>query len=87
MAYKYENVRPQLFTEEGQSLFLKIRDKAFFLLQNSGAFMAEKAWKGCTGDTDMMLACLDRMVELKEIVEVTDLHVWGQHRIFRKVGQ
>ena len=85
MAYKYENVRPQLFTEVGQILFLEIRDRAFLLLHNSGAFMAEKAWKGCAGDTDVMLACLDRMVELEEIGEVTDFHVWGQHKIFRKM--
>ena len=37
-----------------------------------------------TGDTWVALAILDYLVERKELVEVTDSMVAGQHRIFRR---
>lgn len=43
----------------------------------------QEVMQGCSGDAWTMLACVDRMVELKEIVEVTlPGTVAGQHRVF-----
>ena len=63
-------------------MFLKIRDNVQDLLQKAGAVRMQEATSGCTGDTWIMLACLDRMVELKEIREVTDDKTPGQYRVF-----
>ena len=81
--YNYENEKSKIFTENGQEMFLKIRDKVQLLLKQSGAFMLENAISGITGDSWSMLACVDRLVELKEIKEITDkTKVAGQHRVF-----
>ena len=81
--YNYEEQKQKIFTENGQEMFLKIRDKVQLLLKQSGAFMLEKAISGVTGDSWVMLACIDRLVELKEIKEITDKqNVAGQHRVF-----
>lgn len=80
MPYKYEEVKPQLFTEEGQSSFLKIRDRANELLDISGSFIAGKV---LIGDSWFALACLDRMIELGEIREVPQhTGLFAQHRVF-----
>jgi hypothetical protein len=83
MSYNYQTMRPQVFTEAGQLMFLKIRDNAQEKIKNSGCVMSHNLMSGCTGDTWMMLACIDRLVEIGELVEVR--HSWsaaGQHRIF-----
>ena len=81
--YHYETEKPSLFTEDGQVVFLKIRDRVKSLLMEAGAFRAQEAWKTCGGgDTWMMLACLDRLVELREIRELNDTLAPAQHRVF-----
>jgi hypothetical protein len=83
MIYNYRELRPFVFTEDGQVLFLKIRDKAAELIKSAGCVMSGKLL--CfSGDVWHMLACIDRLVELGEIVEVTRGNVAGQHRIFVK---
>ena len=82
MGYSYEDERERLFTESGQRMFLSIRDNANRLLNSAGAFTAEKAWSGETGDTWQMLACIDRLVELGELREVVRSGCWAQHRVF-----
>lgn len=83
MSYSYENERTKLFTEEGQIMLLKIRDEAHRLLAEAGAFQGGRAWKNVSGDTWMMHACLDRLVELGELRRVTPIgSVWGQHEVF-----
>ena len=83
MAYEYAVQRPHVFTEDGQVMFLKIRDNAKALIAKSGAATCEKIIGGCTGDSWDMLACIDRLVELKEILEVPNtLSRAGQHRLF-----
>lgn len=81
--YSYQAERDKLFTERGQRVFLKVRDNAHRLLAESGAFMMTYAWKddGAT-DTWMSLACVDRLVELGEIREITNGNCAGQHRVF-----
>jgi hypothetical protein len=80
MPYSYKEQREAIFTEKGQVLFLKMRDAVKKHLEMSGAVMAGNAM--VTGDVWEMLACLDRMVELGEIREVTGPDVMGQHRVF-----
>lgn len=84
MAYRYEDLRPQLFTEEGQRGPLAIRDAAFRLTALAGAVMAVKLMEvPCPlDDTWLRMACIDRLVELKELVEITDATVAGQYRVF-----
>jgi hypothetical protein len=84
--YNYQEQRENIFTEDGQKMFLKIRDNTFRLLEISGAVRLDKMIQGNTGDSWDMLACVDRMVELGDILEVTDSsRVAGQHRVFVKV--
>lgn len=80
--YDYQTERPNLFTESGQVLFLKIRDRAKFLTATAGAVRMSHLMAGNTGDSWMMLACADRLVELGELREITDDRVAGQDRIF-----
>jgi hypothetical protein len=83
MGYDYQTERPFVFTEDGQVMFLKIRDKAKHLLETSGAASCEKLISGCTGDSWSMLACVDRLVELRELLEVPNIYSRaGQHRLF-----
>lgn len=81
MSYSYQAERAKLFTEDGQEMFIKVRDNVHELLDSAGAFQAGKAWQGVSGDSWKMLACLDRLVEMGEIREVTS-NTWGQHRVF-----
>ena len=71
--YNYQQVKPLLFSDEGQRLFLKCRDRVKDLLKASGAVRMEEAIKTLSGDSWTMLACLDRMVELGEIREIREI--------------
>ncbi len=83
--YSYSTEKPGLFTEEGQRLFLKIRDRANVLLKTAGSFRMQEVLTHCAGSSWQMLACVDRMVELGEIVEVTPANKCaGQFRIFTR---
>lgn len=81
--YNYSDVRSSLFTDEGQRLFLKVRDGVDRKLTVSGAVRMEEAIRGVSGDSFEIMACLDRMVELSELVELTQQgKVRGQSRVF-----
>lgn len=81
MAYEYQQERPRLFSEEGQVAFLKIRDQVQRRLKESGAFRVDKL--EMLGDSWLNLACLDRLVELKEIVPLrADGTCWGQYQVY-----
>jgi len=80
--YEYQKERTYVFTEEGQVQFLSIRDRVGRLLDTAGAYSMGKAL-GCeTGDSWRMMACVDRLVELGEIREITGPDVCGQDRVF-----
>ena len=84
-SYRYTKERERLFTEEGQQGFLAIRDRVQHLLRDAGACTMGKAIEGSVGDTWFMLACVERLVELGEIVEVTQGQaLWIQDRVYRK---
>lgn len=81
--YEYQTERPKLFTDEGQRMFLIIRDRVQRRLKDAGAVRMQEAISGTTGDTWQMLACVDRLVELGELRELTEHgRVPGQYRVF-----
>jgi hypothetical protein len=81
--YKYEELKEIIFTEDGQVMFLKIRDNVSRLLELSEAFSMSSVIKCVSGDTWKMMACVDRLVELGEIREITEPNkVAGQNRVF-----
>lgn len=65
--YNYEEIRPELFTEDGVELLMRMRDHSTKLLFQAGAYTFEKVTRTIKGDTWLMLAALDYMVERKEI--------------------
>lgn len=83
MSYDYATQKPHIFTEEGQVMFLKIRDTAKALIAKAGVARFDKMIAGCTGDSWDMLACADRLVEIGEIHEIPNTKSRaGQHRVF-----
>lgn len=84
--YNYQTEKSKIFTEDGQEIFLKIRDKVQQLLKLSGAVMMQNAISGVNGDSWLRLACVERLVETKEIREITKENVAGQHRVFVAVS-
>lgn len=77
--YDYKTQRRELFTEEGQVVFLKVRDQVKRLLDKAGAFRFSAI--EIQRDTWTTLACVERMVELEEIVELPR-QCWAQYRVF-----
>lgn len=82
MAYDYAVERQKIFTDEGQRTFLKIRDRSQHLLKEAGAFRLSEVLHGVSGDSWEHIACLDRLVELGEIIELPRDGCWGQYRVF-----
>lgn len=85
LMYDYEAEKHEVFKPENQEMFLKIRDHAHKLIREAGAATLGKiiGGKGIVGSSWTMIACVDRLVELGEIIEIKrDEHVWGQFRIF-----
>jgi len=82
--YSYQAERDKLFTEEGQRLFLAVRDDVNKKLDIAGAVMVQKVNPHMGYDGWTFLACFDRLVELGEITPVNSNKVAGQHQIFRK---
>jgi hypothetical protein len=81
--YNYQVQKQNLFTDEGQRKFLKVRDNVLRLISEAGAVRMDKATAGVSGENWDALACVDRMVELGEITEVVAVdRVPGQYRIF-----
>lgn len=87
MSYNYQTERPYIFTEDGQVMFLKIRDQANRLIKEAGAASMGQIVNNCTGSSWSMLACVDRLVELGELRELPNPHSHaGQHRMFTILG-
>ena len=83
MSYVYSEQRPNLFTEQGVTLMLKTQKKVRHLLTEAGAVRVQEVMSKLGGDSWLMLACFDYLVEKGEIREVTDPdQVWGQYRVF-----
>lgn len=81
----YGESRDKLFTDEGQRVFLQVRDKAKHLLKIAGAFREEEVLTGIANvdSSWQLLACVDRMIELGEILECKNPRSSAeQHRVF-----
>lgn len=79
--YKYADLKPTIFTEEGQVKFPEIRDRVKRIIKEAGAISMGAAMAG-TGDSWTRMACVDRLVELGELKEIQQNDCAGQHRIF-----
>lgn len=83
MSYVYETERPWVLTDEGQRALLKLRDWTYRQLKVGGSVRSQEMISHCpAGDTWKQLACVDRLVELGDLREVTPAGVAGQHRVF-----
>lgn len=83
--YNYKEQKKKLFTDEGQRTFLKIRDRVLSLLEESGAVTLGGATAKASGNNWLHIACIDRMVELRELREIKQAgEAMGQDRIFVK---
>lgn len=88
MGYSYQTQRSFVFTEDGQIMFLKIRDTIKEMLEISGAFRLGNIISTPPGDAWNALACVDRLVEIGEIREIHQPDAFAQHRVFvRANGQ
>ena len=83
MSYNYETIKPQLFTENGVEMLMKITDQTKRLLFSAGAFTMEKVTRTVTGDSWLMLACLDYLVEKGEI-DLASAKGMRQHWVYTK---
>lgn len=87
MSYSYEAEKPTLFTDQGQRMFLAIRDYAFTLIEQAGAARLDKIISGARGgDSWTMLACVDRLVELGELREIGSESV-TQHKVYTRASR
>jgi len=83
--YSYKEQRKEIFTESGVSMLLKMRDNINKKLDVAGAVCAGKAMENISGDTWVMLAILDYLIEINELVEVTqEMECRGQDKIFTR---
>ncbi len=80
--YVYKDFKQSIFTETEQKTFLHIRDNVKKLLELSGAARMQEIIRG-EGDWFAM-ACVDKLVELEELLEITEDNVVGQYRVFVK---
>ena len=87
MSYHYLVEKPRLFTEGGFKMLTAIRDNARKLIDVAGCVRMDKAMGRVSGDSWQMLACMDYLVEVGELREITPTDsVAGQSRIFVRVG-
>ena len=81
--YDYKDYKPELFKEENQEDFLKIRDGIKATIQIAGCITMDKAIGfGKRGDSWLHMAMVERLVELGEIEEVKT--EYDSFRIFTK---
>jgi len=79
--YDYKKMKKEVFKEKNQKIFLSIRDRASRLLEKAGAVTMGALMKE-TGDNWIQIACVDRLVELGELREISQNDIAGQDRIF-----
>lgn len=82
--YKYEDMKEQLFTQDGHKISIKIMQIVNSILNKYSCVIMQDAIKGCSGDTWLMMACVDRLVELGELVEISRDGCKCQHRVFMR---
>jgi hypothetical protein len=81
MGYVYENERPKLFTEEGTRMLVAISIEAARLFKLAGAARFQEMTRTVSGDSWLMLAATDYLVEMGRISRVSS-GTAGQHQVF-----
>jgi len=81
--YDYQDFKPELFKEENQEAFLKIRDGMKATITIAGCITMDRAigFSG-SGDSWLRMAMVERLVEIGEIEEVKT--EYPTFRIFTK---
>lgn len=84
MRYSYEEQLQNIFSNDGQRIFFKIAVRVMEMLRDTGAVTMEKATEGQPSIAGKWfhMACLDHMVVIGLIREVTGTDVPQQFRIF-----
>lgn len=81
--YNYSEQKTSIFTEDGITMFIKVRDGVRDTLSKSGAITMDAAMRFAgSGSSWAMMACVDRLVETKELTEINYGECCSQHRIF-----
>ena len=81
--YNYEVEKESLLaSDSGVKMFLKINNTAMETIKRCGVVYMSDAIAGNYGSTWKMFACIDRLVELGEIREITQGDVDQMNRIF-----
>ena len=80
--YDYQDFKPELFKEENQEAFLKIRDGIKATITIAGCISMDKAIEFAQGDNWLRMAMVERLVEIGEIEEVKT--EYPTFRIFTK---
>lgn len=76
--YNYETEKTNIFTDEGQREFIKVRDEAKRLLKEAGAFSMLKPLKGVTGSSWTMIRFGTNWKETKTEPD-SDGDIWVEH--------
>lgn len=82
MSYSYKDEKQKIFTEDGVYMLLKIRDNVKMLLMTAGAFQCDRAFRGVSGDSFKMLACIDYLEEEGTIVKVERANIATQNQVY-----
>jgi len=79
--YNYQEQKKNLFTQDGVSLVIKIKEKSNALIKQSGCVSAAKLIYEATSTWDG-LAAIDYLCEEKFLKEVPQENIVAQDRIF-----
>lgn len=80
--YKYEDLKDKVSSLEGLTLFFQVKEIVDNFLKLTSAFQMRSVLAKISGDSWLIMACVDRLKELGHIKELTDGNVFGQYRTF-----
>ena len=83
--YVYENIKSELFTDDGQEVLMRVRDFAIEALKQRPVIQMQEMLKIARSSSDwLVLACADRLVETGLLREISASDCIGQHRTFMR---
>lgn len=82
--YEYKNFKAQILTDKGQRLLISVYDTVSRFLNTSGAVSLGAILANTPEECDswLKIACIDRLIEIGKIRELTPPGVHGQDRVF-----
>lgn len=84
MAYEYANARYTIFTDSGVQMLISLRDQVKAKSAAAGAVRFEKL--SFTGSSWTALACMDYMIERKDIVRINQGNVAAHDELYCWIG-